>query len=100
MPRPNPTADWTSLVVDASRLWADVGMVVALRAWRLMHGGPAAAREFERMVSEKVETGFELASALAVGRPTSPENMTREMLAVFGKRVSSNRRRLEKVRSA
>ena len=94
MPRPTPTADWASLMVDASGLWADVGMVVALRSWRLMHGGPSAVREFERMVSEKVEAGFELAGALAVGRLTSPEAATRETLGVFGKRVRSNRRRL------
>lgn len=94
MPRPKPTADWTNLMVDTSRLWADAGMVVALRSGRIMHGGPAAAREFERMISEKVDAGFELASALAVGRLTSPEGAARETLGVFGKRVRSNRRRL------
>jgi hypothetical protein len=94
MPRPKPNFDWTNLIVDASRLSADAGMVVALRSWRNMHGGPDAAREFERMVSEKVKAGFELAGALAVGRLTSPEAATREALGVFGKHVRSNRRRL------
>lgn len=94
MLRPKPTADLANLMVDASRLWADVGMVVAMRSWRMMHGGPAAAREFERMVSEKMEAGFELAGALATGRLASPEAATREILGVFGKHVRSNRRRL------
>ena len=94
MPHPKPSADWTNLMVDASRLWADVGMVVALRSWRMMHGGPVAAREFERMVSEKMEAVFELAGALATGRLASPEAVTREILGVFGKHVRSNRRRL------
>ena len=94
MLRPTPTADLANLMVDASRLWADVGMVVALRSWRMMHGGPAAAREFERMVSEKMEAGLELAGALATGRLASPEAATREILGVFGKHVRSNRRRL------
>ena len=94
MLRPEPTADLANLMVDASRLWADVGMVVALRSWRMLHGGPAAAREFERMVSEKMEAGFELAGALATGRLASPEAATREILGVFGKHVRSNRRRL------
>lgn len=94
MLRPKPTADLANLMVDASRLWADVGMVVALRSWRMMHGGPAAAREFERMVSEKMEAGFELTGALATGRLASPEAATREILGVFGKHVRSNRRRL------
>lgn len=94
MPRPNPIADWTSLMIDASRLWADAGMVVALRSWRIMRGGPAATQEFERMVGEKMAAGFELAGALAVGRLTSPEAATREALNVVGKRVRSNRLRL------
>jgi hypothetical protein len=94
MPRTTPPADWTTLMVDASRLWADAGMVVALRSWRMMGGGPAAARELERMVSEKVEAGFELAGALAGGRVKSPEAAAREALGVYGKRVRSNRRRL------
>ena len=94
MLRPEPTADLANLMVDASRLWADVGMVVALRSWRMLHGGPAAAREFERMVSEKMEAGFELTGALATGRLASPEAATREILGVFGKHVRSNRRRL------
>ncbi len=94
MPRRNPTPDWTNLMVDAYRLWADAGMVVALRSWRIAHGGPAASREFNRMVIEKVEAGFELAGAFAAGRLTGPEAATRETLGVFGKRVRSNRRRL------
>ena len=94
MPRTKPIAGRTSLMFDASRLWADAGMVVALRSWRLMRGGPAAALEFERMVSEKVEAGFELAGAFAGGRMASPEAAAQEALGVYGKRVRSNRRRL------
>ena len=92
---PAAAADWSRLMVDASRLWADAGMVVALRSWRMMAGGPGAAeREVERMVSEKVEAGFELAGALAGGRVTSPEAATRKALGVYGKRVRANRKRL------
>lgn len=86
---------WSRLMLDASLLWADAGMVVALRSWRMMVGGPAAAqRELERMVTEKVEAGSELAGALTGGRINSPEAAAREALAVYGKRVRSNRRRL------
>ena len=35
-------------------------MVVAFRSWRIMHGGAAAAQEFERMLSEKMEAGFRI----------------------------------------
>jgi len=94
MPRTNSLANWNSLMFDASRLWADAGMVVALRSWRMLGGGPSAARELERMVSEKVEAGFELAGAFAGGRVNSPEAAARETLGVYGKRVRRNRRRL------
>ena len=94
MPRRKPTDDWANLMLDASRLWADAGLVVALRSWRMMHGGAAASREFERMVSEKMEAGFELTGALATGRLASPEAATREVLGIFGKRVRGNYRRL------
>jgi len=94
MTQTNSTAQWYRLMFDASRLWADVGMVVALRSWRLMAGGPTAERELERAVSEKAEAGAELAGALAGGRVRSPEAAARKALTVYGKRVRGNRRRL------
>ncbi len=95
MTRPDPSSDWSRLMFDASRLWADAGMVVALRSWRVMAGGPAAAqRELERMFSEKVEAGFELAGVLASGRVKSAESAARKALGVYGKRVRGNRKRL------
>ena len=94
MTRSNSTADWTRLMVDASRLWADAGMVVMLRSWRMMAGGPAATRELERMVGEKVAAGFELTGALAGGRVTSPEAAARKAISVYGKRIRGNRKRL------
>ena len=91
---PAASTDWTRLMFDASRLWADAGAVMALRSWRLMAGGPAAEREVERMLSEKVEAGFELAGILAGGRVKSPEAAARRTLSVYGKRVRENQRRL------
>ena len=94
MTRPDPAANWSRLMFDATRLWADAGMVVALRSWRVMAGGPAAQRELERMLSEKVEAGFELAGLLAGGRVKSPAGAARKALRVYGKRVRGNRERL------
>ena len=94
MARTKPSSDWTRLMFDGSRLWADAGMVVALRSWRMAGGGPGAVREMERMFSEKVAAGFELAAALAGGRVTSPEAAARKAVGIYGKRVRSNRRRL------
>ena len=94
MTRSNPAADWSRLMFDASQLWAEAGMVLALRSWRLMAGGPAAQRELERMVGEKVEAGSELAGALAGGRVKSPQAAARKALTIYGKHVRGNRRRL------
>ena len=94
MTRTQPAAAWSRLMVDASQFWADAGMVVALRSWRMMAGGPAAKRELERMLSEKLEAGAELAGALAGGRFNSPEAAARKALTVYGKRVRENRKRL------
>ena len=94
MIRPHPATDWSRLMFDASRLWADAGLVVALRSWRIMGGGPAAYREAEHMLSEKVEAGFELAGALAGGRVTSPEAAARKAIQVYGRKVRANRNRL------
>ena len=94
MARPNPAADWSRLMFDASRLWADASMVVALRTWKMMAGGPAAARELERAVGEKVEAGAEFAGALAGGRIRSPKAAARKAVTVYGRKVRANRKRL------
>ncbi|HET6534655.1 MAG TPA: hypothetical protein VFG41_00605 [Sphingomicrobium sp.] len=94
MARPNSAADWSRLMLDASRLWSDAGAVIALRSWRMMAGGAAAQRELESCVSEKVEAGFELAGALAGGRIRSPEAAARKAMNVYGRKVRANRKRL------
>jgi len=90
----NAVADWTRLMVDASLLCADAGMVMALRSWRMMGGGVSAQREFEHMVSEKVLAGLELAGVLADGNVRSVEAAARKTLNVYGRHVRGNRRRL------
>lgn len=94
MARPNPADDWSRLMFDASRLWADASIVIALRTWKMMAGGPAAARELERSMSEKVEAGAELAGALAGGRIRSPKAAARKAVTLYGRKVRANRKRL------
>ena len=95
MARTQPAADWSRLMFDASRLWADASMVLMLRSWRLMAGGPAARRELERIVGEKVEARSELAGALAAGSVKNPKAAARKALTIYGRRVRRNRNRLE-----
>ena len=85
---------WPRLMFDASLLWAEAGTVMMLRGWRMMAGGAAAEREAVRMLSEKVEAGFEFAGAVASGKVTTPEGAARKAMGVLGKRVRANRRRL------
>ena len=95
MTRSDTTAGWPCLMFDTSQLWGNAAMVVALRSWHIMVGGPAVARqEVERMVREKVEAGAELAEALAGDRFKGPEAAARAALRIYGKRVSENCRRL------
>ena len=87
-------AQWSRLWLDTSLLMSDAWTVMMLRSWRLMSGGRPAVREAERMVSQKVEAGAELAGALAGGRVRSPEAAARTALSVYGKRVRGNLKRL------
>jgi hypothetical protein len=54
MARPNPAADCSRLMFDAWRLWADASLVVALRSWKMMAGGPTAARKAVTVYGRKV----------------------------------------------
>lgn len=85
---------WTRLWLDASFVMADAAVVMTMRNMRLMMGGPAAAREGERMMAEKVEAGFELAGALASGRVRTPQGAARKAIGVYGRKVRANRKRL------
>jgi hypothetical protein len=81
-------------MVDASLLCANASVVVALRSWRIMAGGPAASQEVERMIREKVEAGTELAGVLTRGQLKNPQVAARRTLSIYGKRVRGNRKRL------
>ena len=85
---------WARLWVDTAMLMGDTAAVMMLRSLRLVAGGRAAEAEAERMVGEKVETGFELAGALASGRVRTPEAAARKAVTVYGKRIRANRKRL------
>jgi len=87
-------APWPRLMFDTSLLWAEAGTVMMLRGWRMMAGGAPAKREAGRMLSEKVEAGFEFAGAVASGKVTTPEGAARKAMNAYGKRVRANRKRL------
>jgi hypothetical protein len=87
-------AKWSRLWLDSARLWTDASMVLMPRSRQMTASGRSARREAQRMISEKVEAGAELAGALARGRVKSPAAAARKAISVYGRRVRSNRKRL------
>ena len=86
--------------IDAGRFAVDAQWVIAHRMMRLAGGGPGAASEAQRMVSEKV-------AALALAQAEAGAAlMTGASLAVAGsraalpftRRVRANRKRLSRAR--
>lgn len=92
-PRPNPF----TIAMDAWALAAESNMVIAMRLGALAFGGPAAVKEAERMVSEKVAANMALGFDLMTGKlGTSPEQIMSGTIAHYSRRVRRNRERLAK----
>ncbi|WP_349023736.1 hypothetical protein [Sphingorhabdus sp.] len=91
--RPN----YFTIAMDAWALAAESNMVIAMRLGALAFGGPAAAKEAERMVSEKVAANMALGFDLMTGKlGTSPEQIMSGSIAHYSRRVRRNRERLAK----
>jgi hypothetical protein len=82
--------------LEMARFGADVHRVMTLRMVRMASGGPGAASEARRMVSEKVaafgEAQMAIATALAGGG--SLDTAAARAYAPYRRRVRANRRRL------
>lgn len=93
-----PTApNWFNISMDAWALAAESSMVIAMRMAGIAIGGPAAAREAERMVSEKVAANISLGMDLMSGKlGSSPEQIVSGSIAHYSKSVVANRKRLSK----
>lgn len=97
MTRKTKNANWFGIGMDAWVLAAESNMVIAQRMGAMALGGPAAAKEAERMVSEKVAANMALGMNLMTGKfGSSPEQIMSGSIAHYSRRVRSNRRRLGK----
>lgn len=86
---------WLEIGLDAWLLGAEASTVVVLRAARLAEGGPAAGREAQLMVSEKVESCLALGTALVTGRlGADTKTAVSRTLSHYRKGVRANRKRL------
>ncbi len=89
--------NWFDIGMDAWVLAAESSIVIAMRMGSLALGGPAAAREAERMLSEKVAANIALGFDLISGKlGTSPEAILSRSIAHYSKSVVANRERLGK----
>jgi hypothetical protein len=97
MTRKKQKPNWFGIGMDAWALAAEANIVIAQRMGAMAFGGPAAAKEAERMVSEKVAANMALGIDIATGKHgLSPESITSGSIAHYSKSVTANRRRLGK----
>lgn len=81
--------------MDGWALGMDASLVAGLRMMKISAGGPKAAAEARRMVTEKVEAAVGLQMlALTGGLGDSIETATSRSLKHYGPKVRANRRRL------
>jgi hypothetical protein len=87
--------------IEAGRFAADVQTVVALRMMRLASGGPSAASEAQRMLTEKVSAfgAGQLAGGTALATGQSLDVAAKRAAAPIKQRVRANRRRLTRGRA-
>lgn len=84
-----------SLGWDAAAIGWAAPQVIALRLMKLSLGGPAAAREAERMVSEKLRAGLKIGEATQrAARSGDMAGLARETLDALHRPVMANRKRL------
>ncbi len=88
--------DFMNAWMEAARFSADSQRVIALRMMKLASGGPQAATEAERMISEKVaafgEAQGALLSALVTGKGL--DRAAAKAYAPYRRAVRANSRRL------
>jgi hypothetical protein len=97
MTRKTQNPNWFGIGMDVWALAAESNMVIAQRLTAMAFGGPAAAKEAERMVSEKVAANIALGFDIVTGKHgLSPERIVSGSIAHYSKSVRANNRRLAK----
>jgi hypothetical protein len=81
---------WMKLALNTSMLAFETQQVIGLRLLKLTLGGPAASREANRMVAEKMAAFGEASAKVATGGTAG------SVIKSYRKKVRANRRRLTK----
>ncbi len=84
------SASWLTMGTELAMLGLESQMVIGQRMAMFMLGGPKAAAEAQRMVSEKVKAAGEAAATIALGG--TPQKVVRD----YRRKVQANHRRLGK----
>ena len=79
---------------DALALWTDAMMVVGMRVAKMAAGGPAAHREMQLMITEKMRASSEIGSAATAGTLGQGADAAVRAMAILAPKVRANRRRL------
>lgn len=86
---------WTRAGFDAWALGMEASTVIGLRVAKMAAGGPGVADEACLMVSEKMQSAFELQAAMLRGQlGTTPLAGTTKVLRHYRRKVKANRKRL------
>lgn len=94
MARANP---WFRLSLDAWSLGMEASTVIALRTMKIAAGGPGAEAEAQRMVTEKIDSAFDLQARAMTGRlGGSVEEATARTVSHYRRAIRANHRRLTK----
>jgi hypothetical protein len=89
------SSPWFRIGIDAWALGLEASSVVALRTLKIAAGGPAAAFESRKMVSEKLDAAVALQrKAMTGGLGLTPSSVATKTLTHYRRKVRANRRRL------
>jgi hypothetical protein len=92
------SANFMRFGFDVWALYFDALTVVVLRSLKIAAGGPAADREAQLMVAEKMESAAELGMAASSGAlGLSPQATTGKVVRHYGRKVRANKRRLSRL---
>ncbi len=81
-------------ITEAAWLALEAQHVIALRLLTLARGGPKAAHEAERMLTEKVAASYEAGNLLAAAALRGQQDGASQVVRMLRHRVRANRRRL------
>ncbi|CAM3280459.1 Antifreeze protein [Sphingomonas antarctica] len=88
---------WMGLGLEMWTLGMESASVIGLRTMKLAQGGPAAGREAELMVSEKIATAFDVQMKLMTGGfGFIPAVAASKAVGEYATKVRANRKRLSR----